>query len=352
MNRFRLFLRNAVPALTTALVLGAMTLQGCSEDSGTTPVPTTGTIKGVVSNSTSGAALAGATLLTAPSTHTVISGANGTFSLTNVQPSSYELLAYKAGYLPGKQAVSVQAGKTSEVFLPLIYDGKDYTLNFNGEDDHIVVTNDSTMNLSAGSFTIEFFVNSTYFNQQKKDGQNDRWNCVACRGLNNDNLDYLVGFENGRPFFYVRSYASGGTSTVELDEGKWYHVAYVQDTQLQKLLIYVDGTLASSFPLSGTPANYPGNVYIGAREFLGSGKGSHFFNGILYQLRMWNTARTQEQLSASMHTPFTGQENGMVGYWPMNEGTAITGQNRSNSTQGYTIAGNPQWSRNSTPLSQ
>jgi hypothetical protein len=43
------------------------------------------------------------------------------------------------------------------------------------------------------------------------------------------------------------------------------------------------------------------------------------------EMRLWNFARAQDEIQATMHTLLTGSEPGLVNYWPLNEGTGQVG---------------------------
>ena len=45
-----------------------------------------------------------------------------------------------------------------------------------------------------------------------------------------------------------------------------------------------------------------------------------FFDGFISDLRIWNYARTQSEIQADMHKRLTGNEPGLVGYWPLQYG--------------------------------
>ncbi|RZM11631.1 MAG: hypothetical protein EOO88_46625, partial [Pedobacter sp.] len=116
----------------------------------------------------------------------------------------------------------------------------------------------------------------------------------------------------------------------------WHHFAYVYNGA--DWLFYVDGTLISSNPdqegLSGATPNYSGS---GLTQFKigGLSDGStvvgalDYFDGSMDDFRVWNTARTQTQLSANRTTELTGSETGLVLYYKMNE---QSGQVVTNST--------------------
>ncbi len=46
-----------------------------------------------------------------------------------------------------------------------------------------------------------------------------------------------------------------------------------------------------------------------------------FFNGKIDDVRIYNRVLSTEEIQANMHTPLTGEEDGLVGYWSFDEGT-------------------------------
>jgi uncharacterized protein (DUF2141 family) len=114
--------------------------------------------------------------------------------------------------------------------------------------------------------------------------------------------------------FYIKKSSgtlSGVSAVNVLPVGEWTHVAGTYDGADLKL--YMNGELvASSSPAGGL---YPPN---GSFSFSGSGE---TMNGKLDELRVWNLARTQEQIRESMHIGPGGSNNGLVDYWQFNEGT-------------------------------
>ena len=57
--------------------------------------------------------------------------------------------------------------------------------------------------------------------------------------------------------------------------------------------------------------------------FLG-GNRSYSFEGVISEVRVWNTARTQTEIQDNMNTVLTGTETGLVAYYKFDEGTGTT----------------------------
>jgi hypothetical protein len=85
------------------------------------------------------------------------------------------------------------------------------------------------------------------------------------------------------------SYQSAATTV--LTNGAWHYLAYVYDGTNQ--LFYIDGTLLKSIVASpATTLGSPSTYQIGGRP------SNTFFNGIIDEMRLSNTARTAAQISA------------------------------------------------------
>ncbi len=75
------------------------------------PIPTTGTIAGKVTDSSTGLAIEGATVT--DGTRSAITGVNGDYTITDVPEATYTVTASAAGYDDDSQSVTVIAGETS-----------------------------------------------------------------------------------------------------------------------------------------------------------------------------------------------------------------------------------------------
>ncbi len=136
--------------------------------------------------------------------------------------------------------------------------------------------------------------------------------------------------------------------------GSWYHASIVSDGS--NIRLYLNGTELTSgdFPVAftGTINNSSGNFSIGS-----SGSNSQFYDGKIDDVRIYNYARTAEQIIEDMNAghPAPGSPIGSpVGYWAFDEGygdTAYdqTGNNNGNLAGGTTcpqagVSACPTWS--------
>jgi protocatechuate 3,4-dioxygenase beta subunit len=87
-----------------------------------TPLPTTGTISGRVTDASNSQPIAGATVSTQPATASVTTDAQGNYTISNVAPDGYTVNAAKSGYQNGSASATVVAGQiaTANIALTLL----------------------------------------------------------------------------------------------------------------------------------------------------------------------------------------------------------------------------------------
>jgi hypothetical protein len=101
--------------------------------------------------------------------------------------------------------------------------------------------------------------------------------------------------------------------------GEWQHVAVTYDGAASLVTIYINGIaqpLEQTRPPSGEITdNEAYDLLIGNAANLGS-----TFDGAIDEVRVWSTARTDDEIRSSLGACLPGPIQGLVGYWPMNEG--------------------------------
>jgi hypothetical protein len=106
---------------------------------------------------------------------------------------------------------------------------------------------------------------------------------------------------------------------------KWFHFAGTWERSSGKMRFYIDGELVgekqSGF-LSPT-------ISAAGRSFAELYPAP--FTGRIDELRIWSHARTQDEIRSTMYRPLRGNETGLVGYWPLDQGTGQVVLDRSNS---------------------
>jgi len=103
-----------------------------------------------------------------------------------------------------------------------------------------------------------------------------------------------------------------------LEKDIWYHCAVVYDARLSQVRTYLNGQLQRIYHADGLIARRIARIKLGSRT-LG---GRSFLKGELDEVRIWNIARTQEQIRETIKKSLIGKEKGLVGYWNFDNGNA------------------------------
>ncbi len=136
-----------------------------------------------------------------------------------------------------------------------------------------------------------------------------------------ENRGYNLIVNNGRLFMEVRAvngkkwYATGRA----INDGAWHHVAGTfSGTAIR---VYVDGILDAEATFAPTTIALSRNdLRIG---FDGGSERSPF-KGAIDEVRIWNVAKSTEEIQAHSGQCLSGQELGLVGYWRFDEGSGTS----------------------------
>jgi Ca2+-binding RTX toxin-like protein len=203
-------------------------------------------------------------------------------------------------------------------------------LSLNGIDGYVQVANNSALQIT-GNQTIEFWINPSNFNSR----QNPFAKSYAGEGSitleTNGTLNYYYGTD-GAETFLSTAYQGANTGR-SLTLFQWSHVAIVRDFTNQKLIWYINGEKVSETATTFTSATASASpIYIG-RGYVND-FGGPTFGGQLDEVRLWNTARSQSEVAATIHAQLSGTEAGLAGYWNFDQNTPgsaqdLTGRNNN-----------------------
>lgn len=108
-------------------------------------------------------------------------------------------------------------------------------------------------------------------------------------------------------------------STQAFETGKWYHVAFTYDQPSGKTVLYINGSKAAestwdtpSFDLASEGA---GGFFVG--KVAGFKWGERPFYGYMSEVRLWNVARTENQIKQNMLNVDPNSE-GLAAYYKLN----------------------------------
>ena len=159
----------------------------------------------------------------------------------------------------------------SSVLCIYCLNGQDHSINFDGSNDHIRISDHSELDLTT-AYTLEAWVFPETFSWLA--GIISKYQTNAANG-------YLLRLTNQAPHNGL-GFDELTTGTGILSANQWYHVAAVKDGSNRKL--YVNGVEQS---LSGGALNVTAN---NDPIRIGSDYGSRYFDGRIDEVRIWNIA--------------------------------------------------------------
>lgn len=128
-------------------------------------------------------------------------------------------------------------------------------------------------------------------------------------------------------YVYPGDYRISKTQPQTIFENRWHHVAMVLDEDV--MYGYVDGVLITKVALGGPIGDSPATLKIGMR-----GDDGNRFYGAISDVRIWNIARSGDEIAANKDKRLTGTEEGLIGYWKLDEGSGDTAKDSTGKHDG------------------
>lgn len=180
-------------------------------------------------------------------------------------------------------------------------------LKFNGDTSRLVTS--SNPNIANSSFTIEFWM-------KNDSSSGSGW--MIGQGTPATDQGLHIAWMSGNKIRFGFWSDDLDTDTLS-DIMHWHHFAFTYDATTKTQKTYRDGvnltTRTATNNYSGT-----GPLYM-ASTFQAGAAG---FSGSLDEVRLWNVARSADQIRENMHLSLAGNESGLLGYWRMDEASGST----------------------------
>ena len=157
-------------------------------------------------------------------------------------------------------------------------------------------------------------------------------------------------FGNKPSFFVGNSTSSHVIAPNELAVGQWTHLALTRNGD--DFTIYTNGYVAVEQTVNNAYLPPDMSFCIGSssvKDGNGNPRGVPFV-GSLREVRVWNGCRTGEQIRETMGHTLFGNETGLRGYWPLDEGNGSNILNRVTGVSCVNVAAEPYWNLTDLPL--
>lgn len=224
----------------------------------------------------------------------------------------------------------------------------DYALRFNGTTDgsasYVAVADSANLELTH-NFTLEGWVNWSgaggYRSFLSKPRTDTPGQPVG--------TGYTLAIDNGQPCLALIVAQGPGTAVRDacgsqtVTPGVWTHIAATYTGLVST--VYVNGVVAASttWPSSEYVVPGPTSLLFGREFAYGYGYLDRTFPGTLDEIRIWNVARSQDQIEDDMNLSLSGPQANLVGDWRFDEGSGTTTADASGFNQTGTLVNGPVW---------
>ncbi|MEM1423187.1 MAG: LamG-like jellyroll fold domain-containing protein [Planctomycetota bacterium] len=196
------------------------------------------------------------------------------------------------------------------------FPGASGRLMLDGINDHAIVPGFTAV--PTGAVTVEFWAATPRWDRQTAFGW---WDCATDNfvGVQLPWEDDTVIWQNGRfdaqPDATLRHSAPASRAR----EDVWTHWAFVRDPAAGTMSIFRDGRAVEVRSGLGTYAGNAVPLVIGDRGDPDVGCPGNPFRGLIDEFRVWEVARTENQIASTMSVPLVGDEAGLLAYYAFDD---------------------------------
>lgn len=200
------------------------------------------------------------------------------------------------------------------LFVLFSAQAQNYAVSLDGESGYGEAPFHDAYNFGEGDFTIEAII---YIDRI-------RWNQAGwiLSRVDSDNGNYCVfivnrGLAGGFLSFNTNS---SGEETVCVTAGEapvqqWVHITGVRDGE--ENIFYINGNEVDRSAHTGN-CDSDGNLMFGAKRTVANLL-DRYFQGNIDEVRIWNAARSAEEIEMNLFVELNGDEENLVGYWNFND---------------------------------
>ncbi len=185
----------------------------------------------------------------------------------------------------------------------------------------------------AGDFTVELWMRSS---DTANDGTPISY--ATSNGGAGYNDFILYSYRNLDPVIRAADNYSG----VSANDGSWHHLTVTWQQSSGALRLYKDGNLVSAPAVAAGYAFMSGGALVLGQEQDSVGGGfssSQAFTGDCDEVRIWNKARSQAEILATMYADVLTNTAGLIAYYQFNDGAGNTASNSVSGGQALNLVG-------------
>ncbi|MGD8454083.1 MAG: LamG domain-containing protein [Phycisphaerae bacterium] len=192
-------------------------------------------------------------------------------------------------------------------------------------------TEPALADLPVGDFTVEMWIRTLDTSRSVLIGNYD------------GNPSWNIELHDTFPAGHLRVYLDGEDhhDDVSLADGAWHHVAVVRQLPVEgtgAVTMYIDGVESYSGVSNHGPYTVARSTMLGRDPRAGS----HYFAGLVDDVRVWALARGREEIRQDMYSALDGTQMGLVAYWQCDEGMGGTIMDLVGQSDG-TLFNGPVW---------
>ena len=254
--------------------------------------------------------------------------------MTSLKPEKAEWYKKTGDLYAG---LSIERRETGEVI-------EDTALTLTGERSYVAIADSETLNNITEQMTVSAWIKPTGYPNEytriilKTDEQQQDPNARSfLMQLVEGGKIRITSTPEGKSFV---SYSSPA-NTVKLNQ--WHHIAAVIDTKKDHLKLFVDGREIGKSSYRGAKSIHKSKLpFRFGWMHWDDPKSQLTYVGQIDEVRIWNIARTEEEIRADMNRQLNGDEPGLVGYWKFDEA--------SNNSEGESVITDSSPNNNSGKL--
>lgn len=260
--------------------------------------------------------------MTGPLTFTALDNSDGVLIVTNPATgaytfapttdfhgqASYSYQVIDANGVSHVESVNVNVIADTDVLVAgqqLVFDGvNDYVEIGRGAGDGLAI---------AGDLTVE-----GWFKTDALGSTQQLISFFGDTGSENsaENVLYDVSISATGEVIFSQENAAGTNNNVTSSRtlvtvGEWTHIAAVRNAEAQTITIYIDGVAEETATYANNPTD-GANAQLTLGGAFNSGTISNLFDGQMDDIRIWDTARTNDDIRLNYNQQLPGTENGLV----------------------------------------